>query len=63
MRSPCCLCVCVPSNVARQRLGKRFPAVKNTHEIIEELLGAVFSVRSVSYQILYLSVKNPVSEK
>jgi hypothetical protein len=52
MRSPCCLCACVSRvNVARQRLGKHVPDATNTH-VIEELLDAVFSVWSVSYQII-----------
>jgi hypothetical protein len=37
--------------VARQRLDKHVPATTNTQATIE-LLDAVFSVRSVSYQIL-----------
>jgi hypothetical protein len=36
--------------VARQRLGKNFIAAKITHETIEELLDASFSMLSVSYQ-------------
>jgi hypothetical protein len=51
MRSPCCLCVCVPPNVARQRLDKHVLAASNTHATTE-LFDAVFSMRSVSYQIL-----------
>jgi hypothetical protein len=51
-RSFCCVCVCVsPSIVARQRLIKHVRAATNTHETID-LLEAVFSVRSVSHQIL-----------
>jgi hypothetical protein len=38
--------------VARQRLGEYFPAARNTHATIVELLDAVFSMQSVSYQIL-----------
>jgi hypothetical protein len=34
--------------VAKQRLGKHVPAATNTHTTIEEVLDAVFSVRSVS---------------
>jgi hypothetical protein len=41
----------VPLNVARQQLGRYVPAATNTHKTIEELLDAVFSMRSVSYQI------------
>jgi hypothetical protein len=33
--------------VARKRHGKHVPAAKNTHATIEELMGAVFSMRSV----------------
>jgi hypothetical protein len=47
MRSPLCLCVSFP-NVARQRPGKHVPAVTNTHATMEELLDAVFSMRSMS---------------
>jgi hypothetical protein len=45
-----CVCMCIPTIVARQRLGKHVTAEKNTHAIIEELLDASFSLRSVSYQ-------------
>jgi hypothetical protein len=38
--------------VARQRLGNHFPAATNTHATVEELMDVVFSMRSVSYQIL-----------
>jgi hypothetical protein len=41
-----------PPFVDRQQLGEHVPAETNIHETIEELLDAVFSVRSVSYQIL-----------
>jgi hypothetical protein len=55
MRSPCCLYVCdLPLNVARQRLGKHVPAATNTRATTEELLDALFSMRSMSYQILYM---------
>jgi hypothetical protein len=67
MRSPCCLCVCVyPQSLkagiveaeetaaARQRLGKHLPAATNTHVTIEELLDAEFSMRFMSYQILFV---------
>jgi hypothetical protein len=37
---------------ARQGLGKLLTAATNTHPTIEELLDAVISMRSVSYQIL-----------
>jgi hypothetical protein len=50
MRSPCCLYVYLPLIVARQRLGKHFPAATNTYATTEELLEASFSIRSVSYQ-------------
>jgi hypothetical protein len=36
--------------VTRQRLGKRVPLATNTHAIIEELLGASFSMLSMSYE-------------
>jgi hypothetical protein len=51
MRLSCYLYVCVPPNVARQRLGKHVPAATNTHEREEEELDAVFPMRSLSYQI------------
>jgi hypothetical protein len=38
-----------PPTVVRLRLGKYVPEVTNIHTI-EELLGASFSLRSVSYQ-------------
>jgi hypothetical protein len=40
----------IPPIVTRQQLGKHVPATTNTHATIEQLLGASFSVRSVSYQ-------------
>jgi hypothetical protein len=40
------------TDFARQRLGKHISAATNTHATIYELLDAVFSMRSVSYQIL-----------
>jgi hypothetical protein len=57
-----CVCVC-PSQqagivdpeekvIARQWLGKHVPATKNTQATTEEMLDAVLSMRSVSYQIL-----------
>jgi hypothetical protein len=51
MTSPCCLCVLAPPppNVVRQRLGKHVPAATNTHAIIEDILDAALSVRSLSY--------------
>jgi hypothetical protein len=66
MKSSCCLCVCVPfpeslkagivepeeTVVARQQLGKMFPAATNTQAIIEVPLDAMLSMRSVSHQIL-----------
>jgi hypothetical protein len=36
--------------VDRQRLGKNIPAPTNRNAVIKELLDAVFSIRSVSYQ-------------
>jgi hypothetical protein len=39
-----------PPIVARQRFGKNVTAVTNTHETIEELLDASFSMWAVSYQ-------------
>jgi hypothetical protein len=45
------LAVCSPNPVARQRLGKHVPAVTNAHETVQELLDAVFSMRSVPYRI------------
>jgi hypothetical protein len=47
-----CMRLCVPPNVARQPLGKHFPATTSTNTTVEELLDAVFYMRSVSYQIL-----------
>jgi hypothetical protein len=42
------LAVCVsPLNTARQRLGKQIHAATNTPATTEELLDAVFSIRSV----------------
>jgi hypothetical protein len=38
--------------IARQWLDKHVPAVTNTYATIEELLDAVFSMQSVSYQII-----------
>jgi hypothetical protein len=42
--------VCLDVYVASQRLGKNFTAATNTHETIEDLLDALFSMESVSYQ-------------
>jgi hypothetical protein len=50
MRSPCC----DRNNVARQRIGRHIPAARNTQATIEELLDAVFPMRSVSYKILIM---------
>jgi hypothetical protein len=47
-----CLCVRVPSNIARQRLGKHIPAGTSIHAAIE-LFDPVFSMQSVTYQIIY----------
>jgi hypothetical protein len=49
MRSSCCVS---PSMAARQRLCKHVPAATNSDATIEELLDAMFSVLSASYQIL-----------
>jgi hypothetical protein len=43
-------CLCVTSEVTRQRLRKHVPATVNTHVI--ELFDALFSMLAVSYQIL-----------
>jgi hypothetical protein len=51
MRSPCCLCV-FPLN--KPLLDKHIPSATNTHVTVEELLDAVFYMRSVSYQILHI---------
>jgi hypothetical protein len=61
MRSPCCLYVpqCLKSGikeseenaVAMQRLAKHIPMSTNTHATVE-VLDALFSVLSVSYEIL-----------
>jgi hypothetical protein len=56
MKSPCRLCACVTRTFDRQRLGKHVPAAMNTHATTE-LLDAVFSMRSVSYQILSYVMK------
>jgi hypothetical protein len=52
MRSSCCLCVCmcILSVVARQRLGRHTSAITNAEAVIEELLDALFSMWSVSCQ-------------
>jgi hypothetical protein len=52
MRTPCCLCVCmyIPTIVARQRLVKHVPAARHTHATIEELLDASFYMRLLSHQ-------------
>jgi hypothetical protein len=47
--------LCFTLIVVRQRLGKHAPAATITHTTIEELLDAVFSLRSVSYQILNMA--------
>jgi hypothetical protein len=53
MRSPSCILFFVfPPIVARQGRRKIVPAATNTHAAIEELLGAVFSMRFMSFQIL-----------
>jgi hypothetical protein len=40
-----------PHTVTKQRLGKNVTAATSTHATIEELLGASFSMQSVSHQI------------
>jgi hypothetical protein len=40
------------TTIARQRVGKHVPVAMNTHTAIEELLDMVFSVWSVSDQIV-----------
>jgi hypothetical protein len=59
MRLPCCVppkqaVIVEPEDtaVARQRLGKHVQAATNAHATTEELLDAVFSMQSGSYQIL-----------
>jgi hypothetical protein len=42
--------VCLHVYVARQQLSKNVTAAMNTHATIEELLDALFSMRSISYQ-------------
>jgi hypothetical protein len=42
--------------VARQRPGKYVPAAANTHATTEEMVDAMFSVLTVSYQILNILV-------
>jgi hypothetical protein len=55
MSSPCSLyAYAPPPSGVRQRLGKHIPAESNAHATIEELLDAVLSTRSVSYEILNL---------
>jgi hypothetical protein len=49
MRSAVCLSV---YSYIIARLGKHVPAATNTLATVEQLLDAVFSMRSVSYQIL-----------
>jgi hypothetical protein len=56
LRNPSHQSVCLnvyPPIVSRQRLGKNVTAAMNTHATIAELLGASFSMRSVSYQGKY----------
>jgi hypothetical protein len=40
----------VPPIVDKQRLSEHVPVTTNAHATIEELLDAVFSMRSVSYK-------------
>lgn len=42
-----------PPNDARQRLRKIIPPATNTHARIAELLDAMFSMRSVSYKVIF----------
>jgi hypothetical protein len=42
-----CACMCIPSIVPRQRLGKYVPWLTNTHAIMEQSLDAMVHVRSV----------------
>jgi hypothetical protein len=49
--------VCVPPNFARQRLSKHVVATTNTYSI-EELLDLMFSLWSVSYEILNMQWKH-----
>jgi hypothetical protein len=44
-----CLYLYVPT-VAKQKLGENVTAATNTHATIEELLGASFYMRSVTYE-------------
>jgi hypothetical protein len=45
--------LCVrPHDIARKRLRKLFPAAKTKHATTEEMFGAVFTIWSVSYQII-----------
>jgi hypothetical protein len=44
------VCVSVFVSPSRQRLGKHVPAATNTHATTEELLYALFSMPSFSYQ-------------
>jgi hypothetical protein len=48
----------IETAVARHRLGKDFSSAKNTRAAIYEMCGAMFSLRSVSFQILVCSGKN-----
>jgi hypothetical protein len=48
-----CVYVCIHT-VAGQRLCKDIPKVTNTQATIEQLLDAVFSVRSMSCQIFFM---------
>jgi hypothetical protein len=42
--------MCILLTVARQWLGKHIPAMIQTHTAIEDLLDALFSMWSMSYQ-------------
>jgi hypothetical protein len=46
------VCFVFPSVVARHWLDKHVPAAMNTHATIEELLDVVFSMWSLSHQML-----------
>jgi hypothetical protein len=45
------MCLCMyPPVIARQLMGKHVPAATNTQATVEELLGASFSMRDMSYK-------------
>jgi hypothetical protein len=49
-----------PEEATISRLGKNVPAATDTHATILELLDAVFSMRSVLYQILCMWRKESI---